>query len=438
MRFAQPAALAERCVVEIVRLDADGRGDVVADEFEPGALFGREHNILGDVSFDPLVEALIDRLGKRLEHLLAFQGEADEGDEVGEAAGLGAAFDLFRRDGGEGVPEAVFGPGGVLFAEFFLQFLEHRLGEAVVVRPAVENLERGDLGFVLFDVVAERSDDLLGVLRRLLRRRRRRARGRGMITSIICSLACWILIRSWRSAGLLASGATASCIEFGLRDLQIFLRRLEVLAFAFFGFGFDIVGIGRARATVLGDLRRASGLWRSLGLRLLALVIEALLQADEAAGEAFERVRFAVAERDGIEQLVEGDGALLLQRAGVGHVPLADADGIDDDEVVLALDAGIDLLHLGLGDHAHAAAFHLLEEAARLHRAHEEDDLQRLDVRAGGDHVHGDGDARVVAVAKGLRIWSGERFETFFQTTSSISFPSAPIFFSTSRTKPVR
>ena len=152
---------------------------MVADEFEPGALFGSEHNILGDVSFDPLVEALIDRLGKRLKNLLAFEGEADERDEVGEAAGLGAAFDFLRRDGGEGVPEAVFGPGGVLFAEFFLQFLEHRFGEPVTVRPAVEKLERGDLGFVLFDVVAERCDDLLGVLRRLLRRRRRRARGRG-------------------------------------------------------------------------------------------------------------------------------------------------------------------------------------------------------------------------------------------------------------------
>jgi hypothetical protein len=40
--------------------------------------------------------------------------------------------------------------------------------------------------------------------------------------------------------------------------------------------------------------------------------------------------------------------------------------------------------------------------SAALHVAHEEQALQRLDVGAGGDHVHGDGDARVVAVAEGL------------------------------------
>ena len=47
-----------------------------------------------------------------------------------------------------------------------------------------------------------------------------------------------------------------------------------------------------------------------------------------------------------------------------------------------------------------AAALHLLEEVAALDRAHEHHDLQRLDVGAGGDHVHGDDDARVVAVAE--------------------------------------
>ena len=100
----------------------------------------------------------------KAKNLLAFEGETDEGDEVGEAAGLGSAFDLLG-DGGEGVPEAVFGPGSVVFAEFFLELFEHRLGEPVTVRTAVKKLERGDLGFVLFDVFAKRADDLLGVLR---------------------------------------------------------------------------------------------------------------------------------------------------------------------------------------------------------------------------------------------------------------------------------
>jgi hypothetical protein len=39
MRFAQTAALAERGVIEIFRLDARAGGDVVADEVEPGLAY---------------------------------------------------------------------------------------------------------------------------------------------------------------------------------------------------------------------------------------------------------------------------------------------------------------------------------------------------------------------------------------------------------------
>ena len=55
---------------------------------------------------------------------------------------------------------------------------------------------------------------------------------------------------------------------------------------------------------------------------------------------------------------------------------------------------------------------HLLEEVFRRDAAHEEDKLQRLDVGAGGDHVHGDGDARIVAVAKGAEDYVGGPADT--------------------------
>ena len=142
--------------------------------------------------------------------------------------------------------------------------------------------------------------------------------------------------------------------------------------------------------------------------------VEALLQTNQPSGEAFEHFRFTIAESDGVEQLVESHRALFLQRAGVGQVLLADADGVDDHEAVLALDAGIDLLHLGFGNHPHAPALHLLEVTARSDRAHEENDLQRLNVRAGGDHVDGDGDARVVAVAEGLENLVRREVRDFF------------------------
>jgi hypothetical protein len=49
---------------------------------------------------------------------------------------------------------------------------------------------------------------------------------------------------------------------------------------------------------------------------------------------------------------------------------------------------------------ARAAAEHLLEQDARLHRAQEDDELQVGDVHAGGQQVHRDDDAGVLAVAE--------------------------------------
>jgi len=43
---------------------------VIAGEFEPSAWLGSEHNILGDVSFDPPDEALIDHLKIKGEQVL--------------------------------------------------------------------------------------------------------------------------------------------------------------------------------------------------------------------------------------------------------------------------------------------------------------------------------------------------------------------------------
>ena len=86
---------------------------------------------------------------KGVEHGLLFQRKADERDEIGKASGLRAAFDLAGLRGGEGVPEVVLGPGGVVVAQFLFQFLEHGLGEALFERAAVKDLQCGDLGLVL-------------------------------------------------------------------------------------------------------------------------------------------------------------------------------------------------------------------------------------------------------------------------------------------------
>ena len=134
-----------------------------------------------------------------------------------------------------------------------------------------------------------------------------------------------------------------------------------------------------------------------------------MFHAGQAAGDGGEHGLFGVAEADGLQQLFEGDRRLLLHGLGVGLVLLADADGIDDDEVVLGLGVRGDCLEVVVLDDPHAPALHLLEERAGLYAAHEDHDLHRLDVGAGGDHVDGDSDAREVAVAEGLDqlLWRG-------------------------------
>ena len=63
---------------------------------------------------------------------------------------------------------------------------------------------------------------------------------------------------------------------------------------------------------------------------------------------------------------------------------------------------GRDRPQLARVDDPDPAALHLLEEDAAPDRPQEQDDLDRLDVGAGADHVHRDGDARLEAVAERL------------------------------------
>ena len=155
MGFAETSALVEGGVIEVVRFDAEAGGDVAADEFEPGALVGVEGGSGFRLLREPAFKAGGDRFGKGFQHRLLFEGEADERHEVSEAVDDGAALHLARRGGGKGLPERFLVPGGVSVAEFALQFLEHRFGQALTVGAAVEDLQGGDLGVVLLDIVTE-------------------------------------------------------------------------------------------------------------------------------------------------------------------------------------------------------------------------------------------------------------------------------------------
>ena len=127
---------------------------------------------------------------------------------------------------------------------------------------------------------------------------------------------------------------------------------------------------------------------------------QAPLEARQAGRDRRGRVRIGHAEGQPVEQGLEGDRGGAVEGRGVDEIGLGDADRVDDDEPLLRRGVGGDQPQVALADHPHPPALHLLEVGPALHRAHEEHALQRAHVGAGGDHVHGHGDARVVGVAE--------------------------------------
>ena len=117
-------------------------------------------------------------------------------------------------------------------------------------------------------------------------------------------------------------------------------------------------------------------------------------------GQARYEVCLRHPHRRHLKQLLHPDRRLAIQRRRDRLVALAYADRIDDHEVRLVFRVRGDLPEVAWLHDAHAAPLHLLEVARGVHVAHEQKALQRFHVRAGRDHVHRDGDARVVGVAE--------------------------------------
>ena len=124
----------------------------------------------------------------------------------------------------------------------------------------------------------------------------------------------------------------------GLRGV----RRESCVELGPFGVTIRVDGFHQATAEVFqreAAARFADGLF--IFLR------DAVLHAGQPSGDAGEHVFFGIPQRDSLEQFVEGDAGLFLHRSRVGLVLLADADGIDDDEVVF----GRGIRRDGLADH---------------------------------------------------------------------------------------
>ena len=130
-------------------------------------------------------------------------------------------------------------------------------------------------------------------------------------------------------------------------------------------------------------------------------MVELPVEPREAAGERADGVFIAHAHHHAHRQILERHIGLGDERLACRLERLRDADRIDNDIMRLGgRGRRRDLLEIVGVKGTRAASLHLLEVVAALHVAHEQQAFEGLHVRARGDHVHSDGDARVVAIAE--------------------------------------
>src|SRR5215217_3465995 len=120
MRFAQSTTLIEGSKFKIFLVYAQAGGNMVADELEPCKLVAVEYDTGIRLLDEPLVEALVNRFSKGFENRKLFQRKSDKRDKVCETSSVRAASHFVRRGGGEGIPQIVFGPRGMLFSKLLL------------------------------------------------------------------------------------------------------------------------------------------------------------------------------------------------------------------------------------------------------------------------------------------------------------------------------
>ncbi len=163
-------------------------------------------------------------------------------------------------------------------------------------------------------------------------------------------------------------------------------------------FALDQVGIDGVEQLVRQRLRvQPAGCLRDRGARAL---VDLAIERRQPRCQGRQCVVVAAARRDIVEQPVKADGAGTVQRLRDVFQALCNANRVDQHEAGFFVGVGRHLAQLRRGDRAGAAPFHLLEIERRLHVAQKDQHLQRLHVGAGGDHVDGDGDARVVVGAE--------------------------------------
>ena len=145
---------------------------------------------------------------------------------------------------------------------------------------------------------------------------------------------------------------------------------------------FEVVAVGR-----LGNL-------------LLLVLGQLPVESGQPGRQRRDDIGMGHARGHHLQELIERDGRLAVQRFRGRLVLFADAHRVDNNKMGLVAVVGRHALQRVGIDHANAPAFHLLEIARRFDVPHEEKAFQRLNVGARGDHIDRNGDAWVVGIAE--------------------------------------
>ena len=129
--------------------------------------------------------------------------------------------------------------------------------------------------------------------------------------------------------------------------------------------------------------------------------VQLSIHSDESTAQRLDDVVIAVTHDQVLHESFQGNVRGSVQTSDFCFEFLFNADGIDQYKAVFgAVGTAADALQSFGVQAAYAPAFHLLVVAAAANITHEQKYFQRLHVGAGGNHVHGDGNAGVVVIAK--------------------------------------
>ena len=153
---SQAALAVEGTEIQILRFYAEGRSDVVLDEPQPLHLLVGEVDGPGVAAEGPLLEIVVDPLGKGRQCLRRTQLEANQRDKVGQLQRRIFLY-LVRLPDGIAVPQPL--PGDTFRSQLLIQRFE--LGNChrpVLVPLVVDDTQGGDLVLIFSNKFSKRPN----------------------------------------------------------------------------------------------------------------------------------------------------------------------------------------------------------------------------------------------------------------------------------------